>query len=293
MVYRKKSGPLILLFLLPVSLVYLAFMVLPVVGSFVFSLYNWTGVQGAPLVFAGLDNFAVMAGSDDFWQSIQNIVWFVVLSVALQIPFGYALAFVIHGSRRFTRFLKASFFLPLILPVTATAILWNFLLYPNETGIFNQILAWFGIESVQWLVDSGTALNSIIVYTAWSSVGYYMIIGLAALTNVPNEILEAATIDGAGRFTKIFRIILPMLRESIILSVIFVTSGIFKIFDPVYVMTGGGPNGLTNVPATLMYNESFKFAHFGMGSAISVVIFVMSLGTTILTLWVSRKKDES
>jgi raffinose/stachyose/melibiose transport system permease protein len=291
MAYRRNSRHTIILFLLPVSIIYLAFMVLPILGTVGLSFYDWSGVQGVKLDFVGLDNYLSMFDSPEFVRSLVNILWFVALSLLLQIPFGYALAFLINGTKRFTRFFKASFFIPMILPVTATSILWRFILYPNETGVLNRVMSALGLPNVQWLIEGSTALNCLIVVTAWSSVGYYMIIGLAALTSVPEELLEAATIDGAGRFTKITRITLPLIRESIILSVIMVTSGVFRIFDVVFVMTDGGPAGLTNVPATLMYNEAFKYNHFGMGSAISVVIFAMSLGAALLNNALLRRNE--
>jgi ABC-type sugar transport system permease subunit len=291
MVYRRCGRHVIFLFLLPVGLIYLLFMVLPILGTIGFSFFNWSGIQGVKLEFVGLDNYLSMFESPEFGQSVVNILWFVALSVFLQVPIGYALAFLINGTKRFIRFFKASFFIPMILPITATSILWRFILYPNDSGVLNRAMIAMGLPSVQWLIESSTALNCLIGVTAWSSVGYYMIIGLAALTGVPKELLEAATIDGAGRFTKILRITLPLIRESIILSITMVTSGVFRIFDVVFVMTDGGPAGLTNVPATLMYNESFKFNHFGMGSAISVVIFAMSLGAALLNNGLLRRDE--
>jgi raffinose/stachyose/melibiose transport system permease protein len=291
MAYRRNNRRTIILFLLPVSVIYFSFMVLPILGTIGLSFYDWPGVQGVKLDFVGMDNYVSMFESPEFVRSLANILWFVALSLLLQIPFGYALAFLINGAKRCTRFFKASFFIPMILPVTATSILWRFILYPNETGVLNRAAVALGLPSVQWLIESSTALNCLIAVTAWSSVGYYMIIGLAALTSVPDELLEAATIDGAGRFTKITRITLPLIRESIILSIVMVTSGVFRIFDVVFVMTDGGPAGLTNVPATLMYNEAFKYNHFGMGSAISVVIFAMSLGAALLNNALMRRNE--
>jgi raffinose/stachyose/melibiose transport system permease protein len=291
MVNHLKNTRVIVLFLLPVGIVYFLFMVLPILGTLGFSFLNWNGVQGAKLDFVGLGNYLAMFESPEFAQSVLNIIWFVALSIFLQIPIGYALAFLINETTKLTRFFKAVFFVPMVLPMTATAILWRFILFPNDSGMLNSLLVALGLPGVQWLVESSTALNCLIIVTAWSSFGYYMIIGLAALTGVPNEVLEAAIIDGAGRFTRVFKIILPMIRESIVLSITLVMSGVFRIFDVVYVMTDGGPAGLTNVPATLMYKESFMFNHFGMGSAISVVIFFMSLSAVILNNAILRRES--
>jgi len=292
MLNSRERTRTIVLFLLPMLLIYVVFAVLPTFGSFYLSFFGWNGVQGSALVFAGFDNFVNVLSNQEFQLSILNILWFVFVSILLQIVIGYFLAFLIYEARHFIRFFKAAFFIPMVLPVTATAILWGVILKPNDSGILNQFFIAIGLPqlSTTWLIDSSTALNSLIWVNAWSSFGYYMIIGLAALAAIPDETLEAATIDGASKFQRVSFIILPLIWETIALSVVMVITGCLKTFDVVFVMTAGGPNGMTNVPSILMYNEAFKYNHFGIGSAMSVVIFVMSLVITLLSLQLLKKR---
>ncbi len=274
------------------ALVYVVFAVLPTIGSFYLSFFDWPGIQGTPLVYTGFDNFIRVFQNDEFLFSIMNILWFVFLSIILQIVIGYLLAFLIYEANHCVRFFKVAFFIPMVIPVTATAILWGVILKPTSSGILNQLLTSVGLESLSaaWLVDSSTALNSLVWVNAWSSFGYYMIIGLAALAAIPAETLEAATIDGASKVQRIGMIMIPLIRESIALSVVMVITGCLKTFDIVFVMTGGGPNGMTYLPSILMYNEAFKYNHFGIGSAMSVVIFLMSLVITLVSFQLLKRK---
>ncbi len=290
---HSKRKLTILIFLLPMTLIYILFEIIPIIGSFWFSFFKWNGIQGSPLVPVGLENYVTVITSNEFQNSLVNVLWYVVLSILLQVLIGFMMAYLIFEAKRFIRYFKAAYFMPLILPIAATSILWRFILFPNDSGILNQILIGIGLPQLSsaWLVDQGTALNSLIVITAWSSFGYYMIIGLAALSAIPDDVLEAAVIDGANKFQRVMLIMVPMIRGAIALSVIMVITGILKLFDVVFVMTNGGPYGLTEVPATLMYNESFKYNNFGSGSAIAVVIFLMSLVMTMLTRNILEEKS--
>ncbi len=285
----------IILFLAPMTIIYCLFAVLPTLGSFYLAFFDWNGVQGSRLEFVGFNNLVNVLINQEFQASILNILWFVFVSVFLQIIVGYMLAFLIHESRRFTRFFKAAFFIPMVLPVTATALLWGVIFRPNDSGILNQFFIGIGLPqlSTTWLIDPSTALNSLVWVNAWASFGYYMIIGLAALAAIPAETIEAATIDGANKLQKINLIMLPLMWETIALSIVMVITGCLKTFDVVFVMTGGGPNGMTNVPSILMYNEAFKYNHFGVGSAMTVVIFLMSLVITMISMRLLNSKESS
>ncbi len=287
--YRHTT---IIVFLFPMTLVYLVFAVFPTLGSFYLAFFDWQGIQGVPLVFNGIDNFVRVFANEEFLLSIFNILWFVLVSVFLQVIIGYLLAFLIYDAKHLVRFFKAAFFIPMVIPVTASAILWGIILKPNDSGILNHFLISLGLENLgrAWLVESGTALNSLAWVNAWSSFGYYMIIGLAALAAIPAETLEAATIDGASKLQRVGMIMIPLIWESVALSIVMVITGCLKTFDIVFVMTGGGPNGLTYLPSILMYNEAFKYNHFGIGSAMSVVIFFMSLAITLVSLKLLKRR---
>ena len=166
--------------------------------------------------------------------------------------------------------------------------------FPTEKGILNSILINTGIiqSANQWLVNPKTALMALVVVSTWTSVGYYMIICLAGLSSIPESILEAGKMDGVVGLKKVWHIYIPLLWDPIKMSVIMVITGVLKIFDTVYILTpAGGTNNSTIVPALLMYNESYRYGHYGVGSAIATVIFVMSALVSIFSLKVMDKKE--
>jgi len=292
----RKNLKMIILFLFPAFIVYTIFEVIPVIGSFYFSFQDWPGIQGVPLKFVGLKNFITLFTYKEFIQSLKNVMVYVFLSVLTQVPIGFLLALVLSKLKRGVRFFKAAFFIPMVLPATATALLWGFIFFPNELGVLNNFLRTIGLGNLArtWLVDDKVALGCILVVTTWSSVGYYMIIGMAAIAGVPEDVIESGIMDGATGLKNVFYIMLPMIWESIKISVVMVITGVLKIFDLIFIMTpGGGPGGATQVPALMMYNEAFKYNHYGVGSAISTVIFVISISFSLISLkLMSRERVE-
>lgn len=289
--YRRNKG-MIAGFLLPAVLVYFCFELAPVVMSIVFSFHSWPGIQSVPLTFIGLDNYRALFQDAVFLKSLSNIMIYVVCSVLLQVPIGFALGFAVHTFRHGKRFFKAAFFIPMILSVTAVSLLWNFIYFPTDKGILNHALTSIGLGSLTtaWLVNPATALGCLIVVSTWTSVGYYMIICLAGLTTVPESIVEAATIDGASGLRKIFSIYVPMLWNSITVSIIMVVTGVLKIFDTVYILTPtGGTANSTVVPALLMYNEAYRYGRYGLGSAIATVIFVLCVLVSMLSMFLMNR----
>lgn len=290
----RKNKKTIILFLCPAFIIYLCFEVIPVIMSIYFSFNEWPGIQSVPLTFVGLDNFISLFHNKVFLKSIQNVLIYTVVSVAFQVPIGFGSGLLIHHFKRGQRFFKAAFFIPMILSVTAVALLWNFIYFPTEKGILNNLLIKIGLESLttQWLVNPKTALMALIVVSTWTSVGYYMIICLAGLTAIPESVLEAGALDGVKGIKKIRYLYIPMLWDQVKISVVMVITGVLKIFDTVYILTpSGGADNSTIVPALLMYNEAYRYGHYGMGSAIATVIFVLSAVVSILSLKLMNQKE--
>jgi raffinose/stachyose/melibiose transport system permease protein len=289
----RNNWKAILLFLLPAFLIYTGLEIIPIGQTIYFSLFDWIGIQGVPMKFVGLKNFVHLFQYPEFYVSLKNIAWFLVLSLLTQIPIGYLLAFLLTGRVRGSRLFKSVFFMPVVLPITAVGMIWYFILMPND-GVLNTILAEIGQKGWQhaWLVDKSTALNSLILITTWISVPFYLIIGYAAITGIPEEVMDASSIDGAVGIKRTFHIVIPMIRESIRISIVLVITGILKIFDIVFIMTEGGPNGLTHVPVTLLYYEAFKYNNFGIGNAIAIVVFLMSILLSFLALKLTTPRDD-
>ncbi|MDC7288336.1 sugar ABC transporter permease [Blautia schinkii] len=290
----RKNKKTIILFLFPAVVLYLCFEVIPVVMSIFFSFNDWPGIQAVPLKFVGLENYRNLFQNAVFLKSLQNVFIYVIVSVLLQVPLGFGLGLFIHHFKRGQRFFKAAFFIPMILSVTAVALLWNFIYFPTEKGILNSLLIKIGLQSFtqQWLVNPKTSLLCLIIVSTWTSVGYYMIICLAGLTSVPESVMEAGQLDGATGWKKIRYLYIPMLWDPIKMSTIMVITGVLKIFDTVYILTPtGGTNNSTVVPALLMYNEAYRYGHYGTGSAIATVIFLLSALVSVFSLKLMNKRE--
>ena len=290
----RKNRKIILVFLIPALAIYLCFEVVPVLMSIYFSFHEWPGIQTVPLKFVGLDNFINLFTDEVFLKSLKNVLIYTVVSVVLQVPIGFALGFLIHKYTHFKKFFKAAFFIPMILSVSAVSLLWNFIYLPTDKGILNTILTTIGLEGLtqQWLINPDTSLMALIVVSTWTSVGYYMIICLAGLTAIPDSIIEAGEMDGATGFKKIYYLYVPMLWDSVKMSVIMIITGVLKIFDTVYILTpSGGTENSTIVPALLMYNEAYRYGNYGTGSAIATVIFFLSAVVSVLSLKLMNKRE--
>lgn len=290
----RKNKKVIAVFLIPAVLLYLCFELIPVVMSVYFSFNDWPGLQAVPLKFVGFKNYSNLFHKHVFLSRCRMFLIYVVVSVILQVPIGFGLGLLIHHFKKGQRFFKAAFFIPMILSVTAVALLWNFIYFPTDKGILNSLLIKIGLGNYiqQWLVNPKTSLICLIVVSTWTSVGYYMIICLAGLTSIPDSVLEAGELDGATGWKKIWNLYIPMLWEPLKMSTIMVITGVLKIFDTVYILTPtGGTSNCTIVPALLMYNEAYRYGHYGTGSAIATVIFVLSAAVSIFSLKLMNQKE--
>ncbi|MHC1750645.1 MAG: carbohydrate ABC transporter permease [Cellulosilyticaceae bacterium] len=281
----KKEKLTIGLFLLPALVLYIVFQIIPLIGAFYFSVVEWNGIAGSAVKLVGLKNYSDVFHNPSFLLALKNMAKMVVFSVMFHTPIALLLAVAINTKCKGYRAFKALFFVPTVFPLTAIGLMWYFVFMP--TGSLNALLTSVGLQNLTkaWLVQPSSAMNTIIFVNIWAGIGYYMVILLAGLTMIPDEIYEAAAIDGANSVSEFFRITVPMLRSTLSLCILMDIIGTVKIFDLVFAMTGGGPNGLTNLPTTLLYNEAFKYGHYGLGSAIGVII----LGICLLLTLVSNK----
>ncbi|WP_233879630.1 carbohydrate ABC transporter permease [Virgibacillus halodenitrificans] len=281
LVKTKKEKAKVLSFALPALTIYIVFLLIPIIGAIYFSLVTWNGIKGAPLEFVGWQNYLNIMNDEQFMISLINLLKMVFFSVLFHTPIALLLAVALNSKFKGYRFFKVIYFVPTIFPLTAIGLLWYFIFMPN--GSLNRFLEVIGLsELVQgWLINPDTAMATIIFVNIWAGIGYYMVILLAGLTTIPEEIYDAAEIDGASSVKKFFYITIPMLKPIITLCILMDIIGTVKVFDLIFVMTEGGPNGLTNLPTTLMYYEAFRYNNFGIGSAIGVIILIIALVLTI------------
>lgn len=260
-----------------------------------FSLYlsfsDWdllSGVEG--IKFTGLDNYIQMFQDPTIIQALKNNVIYMILTVPIPIAIALVLATLIHNSVFFKDYFKVAFFIPYISSIIAIAAVWSALFHPS-LGPINQFLMDLGLSNPpKWLVDPKTSLLSIAIISSWAALGYTIIIYMAGLTNISNEIYEAAEIDGAGVMKKFFSITVPMLRPTTFFLLITTLIGSFKVFDVIAFLTEGGPNNSSTVLVFRIYEEGFKYYNMGYASAISWLLFAI-IGLITAVTWKFRNEE--
>ena len=274
LVKRRKIA--IILGILPALLVYVVFAIYPIIQSFYYSLMDWDGFS--EMTFVGMDNFSKLFQDPLFWNSVKNNLFVVIASVLGQVPIALFIALLLNRKLKGVKIFRTIGFLPVVLSTVVISLTWS-LIYNSKYGMLNEFLRAIGLDSLaqNWLGDTKWAMMAVLVTVIWQFIGLYLIIFLAALQNIPVEIVEAAKIDGASEWTTTWKITLPMIWDTVIVAVILCISGSLKTFDLIYVMTHGGPAHSTDVMALYMFNETFNNLQYGYGSAVSVFIFFFSL----------------
>ncbi|MDK2811497.1 MAG: raffinose/stachyose/melibiose transport system permease protein [Petroclostridium sp.] len=285
----SKNRKYIIVGLFPALLLYFVFVVYPIIRSFFYGFYDWNGLSQP--VYIGMKNFYNILTDSIFWLSFRNNMFVVVASVFGQIPIGIILAVILSRNLKGARFFRSAFFMPMVLSTVVVGLLWSTILNYN-IGILNRVLIFLGLENLalNWLGDPKIAMYTVSAVIIWQFIGLYMIIFLAAIQNIPGEIGEAADIDGASEIRKLFSITLPMLWPTVMTAVVLCISGSMRSFDLVYVMTQGGPANATELMATYMYNKTFEVYKYGYGSAVSLVIFVISFSFILVSRSLMSKK---
>lgn len=280
---------IITLYTLPALLLLLVLIYVPIALSGYYGLMDWTGI--GQMQFIGLENYANLMKDEKFWASAGHsflLGIFSVLSLLLYLAVSLVLVSKIKGSD----FFRKIYLIPMLLSSVAIAQLWLKIFDPSN-GMLNKLLEMFGVENTPvWLADPNTALYAIFVPIVWQYAGFYILIYYAALKNVPEEIIEAARIDGATPLQIALKIKLPMISAVFKVTIMLSLVGSLKYFDLIYVMTGGGPNGASEVMASYMYKEAFELNNFGYASAVGFGLLVICLGMTWLTSRLTKSNDD-
>ena len=270
----------------PAILGAIVFVIYPLVMLVWYSLQEWRPLAGGP-VFTGLDNYVRLVNDPSLRESLTATAIFSVGLVTLNIALALVLAVLLNQKMRGTTVFRTIFFSPVVVSLVAWTLVWTFLLQNN--GGINGFLSVIGIDGVNWLREPGWAMASVIVVQVFKGVGLNMILLLAALQEVPEELVEAGRLDGAGRI-RIFRsITLPLISPTLLLVSIVTIIGSLQVFAQIRVMTDGGPANSTNVLANYLYQTAFEVKEFGYGSAVGVVLFALVLLLTLVQ-WTARKK---
>ncbi|WP_081909127.1 carbohydrate ABC transporter permease [Deinococcus sp. YIM 77859] len=276
-------------FLLPALLLLGVFLVYPLLTSFRLSLLNWNGL-GNTAQYVGLHNWAELLHDSTFLTAIKNNGLLALLSIAIQIPAGLVLAFLLNKAGRGSTFLKVLYFLPLLMSSVAIGTVFRSVYDPNF-GPINSLLRAMHLDVLaqDWLGNPSLALPSVIAVVCWQNIPFYMLLFLAGLASMPAELREAALLDGASKRVIFWRITLPFLQGTIRTALVLSLIGSLRYFDLIYVMTGGGPSGASEVMATYMYRTVFASFNIGYGAAISTAMFIIVAVAAGLALRTTRR----
>lgn len=280
-------------FAAPALAVLVVFFFLPVVAALGLSLTDFDIYALADihnLRFVALDNYIGLLGNPLFWKTLGNTLYFVVVGVPLSIAASLAAALLLHSKLgRFKGFYRTAFFAPVVTTVVAVAVIWRYLFH-TRYGLVNWGLSLVGIDPVDWLGDPHWAMPTIIAFAVWKNFGYNMIIFLAGLQSIPEDLYEAARIDGAGAWKQFRHVTLPMLGPILLLVGILTMAGYFQLFAEPYVMTQGGPLESTKSVLYLMYDEGFKWWNLGNASAVAFLLFLLMATATSGLMWFARRR---
>lgn len=274
---RKDLGATFIL-LLPGLLLLGAFIFLPLMQTILWSLFRQE-VFGGPQRFVGFTNFKEIWGDDTFWLALVNNIQFGVLSVVLQVGMGLVLAALLdRGVRRLKVVYRTIIFAPIVVSTAAIGLLWSLFLDPN-IGPIQDWLAMLNLPHPRngILGEPDTALYGVIFVGAWQYTGFMMVILLAGMQSIPEELYEAARMDGCKNIRSFFHITLPLIRNVIVTAILLTVISAFKVFDLVYVLTNGGPGNATEVLASYIFRNAFEFSNIGHANAMSVIFLGIAL----------------
>ncbi len=266
----RKTAPYY--FIAPVVAIFAVFMVYPILRSLYLSFFELTSGE---YVFVGLKNYQKLFQDKIFYKALFNTCIFLIIQVPVMI--GGALLLAVAIEQKFIRgksFFRTTIFLPSVTALVAYALVFKVLLN-SDHGLINYVIELFGGNAVEWFYEEWPARFAIIISITWRWLGYNMIILLAGIQAIPNDVLEAADIDGASFWDKLFHIIIPMVKQVIIFCTITSTIGTLQLFDEPYILTAGGPNDATITLGMYLYNNGFRYLKYGYASAIGYVMTVI------------------
>jgi ABC-type sugar transport system permease subunit len=270
---QMRKNAMAYVFLAPAFILMAVFLVYPIIQSLLLSFYEWNGI--APRKYVGLENFERLLEDSVLYLAISNNIIFSAFTTVGTVVIGFLLALAVERRVRGWQMFKVAYFLPVMVSGTVVGLLWEKLLDPTF-GAVNVLLSALGVENPPvWLGDPFFAMVALIVVTIWQYAGFPMIIFLAAMENIPQDIHDSATLDGVNWFQRTRSIILPLIRNVTLTVVLLQLIFSFKVFDIVWTMTQGGPGEATNVLAVYLYRTAFRFTEFGYGSAIAVIMFLI------------------
>lgn len=282
--YRKYLG---LVFISPWLLSFLAFDLIPTGAAFYFSFTDWSALS-PNWSYVGFDNYREMFTSDRlFWKSVWNTLYYVAFAVPLGVVAAFLLALMLNANVRFQGLFRTLFYLPAVVPTVAASIVWLWI-FDTRRGILNYGLSLIGIDPIRWLTSPDWSKNALIIMSLWT-IGGGMVIYLAGLQGIPQDLYEAASVDGAGTLSKLFNITIPLMTPTIFFNLLLGVIGSFQVFNSAFILTGGGPVNSTRFYMLHLYEQAFGLSRMGYASAMGVLLFVSVLAITVFINWSSSR----
>lgn len=291
---KTERNTMILVFLLPAVLLYTLFVVYPGLQAFVVSLYKWRGMDPQLDAFVGLDNFVRFFGDGKAQQALWNNAYLLIVPTLGTLVLALFFAEVIRTGIRGGSFFQTVFFLPNILSMVVVGILWGFVFAPTF-GLINAFLRLIRLDDLArpWLGLPGLVMPSISSVLVWMAAGYYMVLFVSAMKNIPKELYESAEMDGANGWQQFWGITLPLVWDVLRIVVTLLFLGAIQQFALIWVMTEGGPNGASEVMGTFMYKNAFRWQNVGYGNAVAVIMFVFVFVLSLASFrWMARETVE-
>jgi raffinose/stachyose/melibiose transport system permease protein len=285
---KHKWAPFVLVG--PSFAIFTYFVIVSIGYTVYYSLTKWNAIK--PPVFIGLKNYLDLVKSQDFQIVMQNTVTGLVLALILQVGLGLLFAYLIFRTRKAFRLYRALVFLPVVLSPAAVALMFT-LVFNADVGPINSILKSIGLASWtrNWLADKNVTFYAVLTPMIYQYIGLYVVILLAGMQSIPDDVIQSALIDGASSFRTFRSIVIPMQWDIIFICITMITSGSFKAFEHSYIMTWGGPGVRSAFLGVFMYNKTFLGAQFGVGSAIAMVILVATLVVTLVFRSITHRLD--
>ncbi len=286
--FNQATAPI--LFLLPNMIIFSVFIIIPAFQGLRMAAYEW-GILSTPR-FIGWANFLELLKDAVFWKTFSNTLIYSLFSVPLLVVVALLLAYFLQdNSMKGVRTFRSLFYIPSLLSMITVGIAWRFIL-SDEMGIVNYLIRSMGGEGVHWLTESGTAMLSIILITVWAGAGYFMVIMIAGFQAIPQELYEAARIDGASPRDTFWKITLPMLRGTILVTLVLATINSFKAYELIIVTTGGGPGYATKFIVQQVYQAAFMEDRMGYAAMMSIVLMILIAVITAFQFALTGKKQD-
>lgn len=289
---NRQRTLFILCFLIPPLVLFAVLYLWPFIYAFVISLFSWSGYS-RNMTFVGLANFKQAFSDPLVWKAVSHnlflLVWNTVVTLVLSLFFAVCLT---RLKMKHSGFFRIIFFFPNTLSIIVVGVLWMFIFNPNF-GLLQGLLNAVGLESwvVNWLGDQRYVLGALVAPQAWMYIGFYMVLFIAAIQNIPESYFEAATLDGAGQLRQFFKITLPLIWGTLRITLVHLVVNAFeKTFSLVYVVTKGGPSHASEVMTTYLYDQAFQYGKFGYGSTVGVLLFVI-VAVISLTLYKITQRE--